>query len=290
MQNRLPGQAIGANTENYSRDSADLASVESHLKRVATPGNGLTTQSGRDMKIGVVEKDELHRKELVWGLARFGFGVRGFDGPRQLYLGLLQESACIVVIGSGLAENDSLSVIQQLKTIGHPGVVALIAENDHQTRVRIMQEGADACLSAPVQISELASILLAIQRRLAGPRAPASPTPPPPRQIAKRGGTDTPHVGGWALSDDGWILEVPNGQRIALSPSERLLMRELLTKANATITRDELMRVLGHRHDFHLSHRLDVLLSRLRGKIRKETGLRLPLQAVRSIGFLFSPD
>ena len=40
--------------------------------------------------------------------------------------------------------------------------------------------------------------------------------------------------------------------------------------------------------DYYLSHRLDMLVSRLRAKVKREAGTVLPLRAVRSAGFVLS--
>ncbi|ODU62989.1 MAG: hypothetical protein ABT05_06445 [Lautropia sp. SCN 66-9] len=112
--------------------------------------------------------------------------------------------------------------------------------------------GADACLGKPVDVRLLVATLISVHRRVFSHSNVASAN-------AGRG---------WELSVDGWFLVAPGGQRISLTPSERPVVRILITQAGRTVARSDLMKTLGEYGDYYVNHRLDVLISRLRQKAR----------------------
>ena len=77
---------------------------------------------------------------------------------------------------------------------------------------------------------------------------------------------------------------------MTLTPSERHLMLALMQEPGLPVTREALVKALGHDTEYFLSHRLDMLISRLRSKVRDQIGIPLPVKALRGVGFTFSPD
>lgn len=82
----------------------------------------------------------------------------------------------------------------------------------------------------------------------------------------------------------------PSGRGVSLTASERQLLLCLFAGGNEVVRREALVEAMGHRVDYYLNHRLDMLVSRLRNKVRREIGTALPLRAVRGIGFHLYPD
>ncbi|THF60668.1 response regulator transcription factor [Pseudothauera rhizosphaerae] len=237
---------------------------------------------GAGVRVCMVEDDADLRDELLFGLGEYGFSVRGFPGSRELYLGLLNEPCDVVIVDIGLPGEDGFSVTASLKAIGGVGVVLLTSRRSVEDRVRALLEGGDAYLVKPIDLRELAATLLCVHRRVAGSPAerPAADPPPPPPAAAG--------AARWSLSVDGWMLMAPSGHGVSLTASERLLMACLFDHPNEAVRREVLIEALGHRSDYYLNHRLDMLVSRLRSKVKQETGCVLPLRAVRAVGFVLS--
>jgi DNA-binding response OmpR family regulator len=77
----------------------------------------------------------------------------------------------------------------------------------------------------------------------------------------------------------------PNGVRIRLSVSEGQLLRALAGKAGAPCADAELAIALGLFPEEYDKHRTEVIVSRLRAKVERESGLSLPLHSVRGVGY-----
>jgi len=92
----------------------------------------------------------------------------------------------------------------------------------------------------------------------------------------------------WSLQHDGWELESPAGRRVFLSRGERLLMQALAGRPGMALSRAALCAAIAtHRHGNPVRHgtrRVDMLVSRLRAKVR-QTGDELPLVSVPCEGY-----
>jgi DNA-binding response OmpR family regulator len=83
------------------------------------------------------------------------------------------------------------------------------------------------------------------------------------------------------------MLTAPNARTVALTITELQVIRPLMAQPNHNCTHDELATSLGLPPEEWDKHRIEVIMSRLRAKIDKETGLPLPVRAVRGIGYRF---
>ena len=239
---------------------------------------GCVAGVGSGIEIFVVEDDDDLREEVSLGLEDFGFSVRAFPASREMYRGLLQHRCDVVVLDVGLPGEDGFSIARHLRALGVVGIVMLTARDGVDDRVRGLMDGADAYLSKPADLDELAATLVSVHRRVKAAAWRGD--------VAQEAGAST--EAGWAMTEDGWSLLVPGGGLVALTPSERILLRSLFGKVNALVGREALIAALGHRADYYLDHRLDMLISRLRAKVKAETGRVLPLRAVRGQGFILS--
>ncbi|WP_168734391.1 response regulator transcription factor [Pseudothauera nasutitermitis] len=235
----------------------------------------MSEQIGSGIEVCIVEDDEDLREEISLALRRMGFGVRALAGSRDLYLALLQAPCDVLVLDLNLPGEDGFTIIERLRGLLSAGILVLTARSGTDDLVRCLTSGADAYLVKPVDFRELAANIVSLSRRVreAHPSsAPAMPT-----------------VLTWQLAGDGWSLVGPQGRRVALTASERILLQLLFEQANTAVRRDVIISALGHQPDYYLDHRLDMLVSRLRRKVQEAVGTPLPLKAVRGVGFMLSP-
>lgn len=220
------------------------------------------------VSICLVEDDRDLREEVVQTLLEYDFDVRSFVGSRELYLGLLQQPCDVAILDVGLPGEDGFTIMENLRATSSMGIIMFTARGQVTDRVRALMGGADAYLVKPVDMVELVATILSLSRRLR-----SAESAPPKRD------------GGWRLSDDGWILHSPAGVNISLSGAERSFLQVLAQHLGIAVSREELVKALGHHEDEVLSNRLDMLVSRLRRKVAQATDEKLPLHSVRGIGF-----
>lgn len=241
-------------------------------------GSLVASDVGAGIRVFVVEDDVDLREELVAGLGDFGFAAHGFADAIGLYRGLLQSQCDIVVLDIGLPHEDGFAVAASLRAIGAIGIVFITGRSAIEDRVRGLMGGGDAYLVKPVDLRELVATLVSVRRRMVAALAMPTEHQPVPRPVGQC----------WSLLSGGWALLAPSGVSVTLTASERALLQCLFSQTDGVVSRETLVAALGHRVDYYLSHRLDMLVSRLRRKVSQEAGCTLPLRAVRGRGFILS--
>jgi DNA-binding response OmpR family regulator len=216
----------------------------------------------------VEDDDTLRDDVLVPRMRRYGFELVPMGSAAELQASLLDAPPDIVVLDVGLPDADGFAVARSLRESWPTmGVVMLTGRSDTADRVRGLTEGADAYLSKPVDLSLLAATLHSVSRRV-------------------QPGRTTQRTPTWRLDADGWCLVSPAGANIALSKTERRLLRPLMAQPGRLMTREAIFRELApDAHDFD-PHRLDSLIHRLRRKVHKACAEEFPLTCVHGEGYV----
>ena len=229
--------------------------------------------------VSIVEDEEVLREELAFQLEPYGFSIQTFADAPAFYRYMASRPLTVAVLDIGLEGEDGLSVCQYLREFDLSiGIVFMTARGLRDERLTGLAAGADAYLVKPVDVDELALILQRLGERLMLARPPVASVQP---------ATVRP----WALDAAKSELTTPNGIPIRLSINELSLMRLwLLEKPGQICTHAELANTLGLSPQGFHKHRVEVIVSRLRERVRRISGVALPLQSERGIGYLFEPD
>jgi DNA-binding response OmpR family regulator len=225
--------------------------------------------------VSLVEDEAILRDEMAFQLECLGFSVKTFASAEQFYRYLAVHPRTVVVLDIGLTGEDGLSVCQHLRTHDlNIGIVFVTARGLRSDRLSGLDAGADAYLIKPIDMDELALILKRLGQRLMA--IPAS------MHLLSDDGL-------WHLEDHPPFLITPNQVRIRLSSSEYPLLKVLLQQPGIPCRHTELAIALGMNPEDYQKHRLEVILSRLRERVLRQSGLQLPIQAERGVGYLMLP-
>jgi len=228
------------------------------------------------LQVWVVEDDAELLALLLDDLAWRGAAVRGLGSAEALYRALLSDRCDIVVLDVGLPGEDGYAVASHLRASAPIGIVMLTGRGDPRDMALGLTQGADLYLVKPPDLDVLAAGLHSLRRRLSPPSPVAAPatTAPPPR---------------WRLADDGWTLHAPTAATLALTVMERGVLQLLFAADGGAVTREQLIaNITDTPWDFD-PHRLDVLVHRLRTRVRGATDIELPIRALRGQGYLLTP-
>lgn len=225
--------------------------------------------------IALVEDETILREELCFQLTHLGFEVEGFADAAQLYRRLAVRRFAVVILDIGLQGEDGLNICHYLRAHDKQlGILFVTARALREDRLTGLKAGADAYLSKPVDIDELALLLRRLSERERAAPAPQTPTTPP--------------TGAWQLNSHGNYLLTPGGAQVRLSINETRVLQVLLQHPGETAPFSRLATALGLLPEEYDKHRLEVIISRLRDKVLRETGSPLPLLTQRSVGYLFA--
>lgn len=223
-------------------------------------------------RIAVTEDDDELRELIVSELNDRGFQTVGFASASELYRHLAVQRCDIVLLDIGLPGEDGYAIARHLRQIASVGIVMLTARGGSDDMARGLSTGADLYLVKPVDMDVLAAGITSLRRRLASPGPVPGPEPPPPR---------------WSLVAGGWKLRAPNGIELGLGEAERAFLRMLLEHPGEPVERERLIAGMTDSPEDFDPHRLEVLLHRLRQRVRTASGHALPLRAVRGTGYLW---
>jgi two-component system, OmpR family, response regulator PhoP len=222
--------------------------------------------------ISIVEDEAILRDELAFHLEHHGFRVEAFKNAAQFYRYLAARPSTIAVLDIGLEGEDGLSICEYLRSYDlQMGIVFVTARSLRDDRLTGLDAGADAYLVKPVDIDELVLILKRLAQRFTAPSA----------TLPNAG----PHPLSWKLDAASGFLTAPNGARIRISMNEFQLLGVLFKTPGTPCSHTELAVALGLLPDEYDKHRVEVIFSRLRDKVTRHTGLSLPIQVERGVGY-----
>lgn len=180
-----------------------------------------------------------------------------------------KAKADVAVIELALAELDAPDVCAALRATGLAGLIALGGSEGPSRAVELLQAGADDYLSRPLSPFELIARVRALLRRLNE------------YHICSAGVID---LGDVVVDCDRHEVRV-RGQRVALTPREFDLLRELALNAGSLIPREELLRSVWGYDEQIVSRTLDVHIGRLRKKVESDPSAPDLIQTVPRVGY-----
>ena len=184
-----------------------------------------------------------------------------------------QRNISLVVLDINMPEEDGLSFLSRLRQRGDKTPVLILSGRAHEVdRVRGLQLGADDYLVKPFGPRELLARVQALLRRSA------------PRQ-------DSPRILGFGAFhfDLDKIALYCGTQELPLSSGERALMKVFAEHPNRTLSRHELLSLLGDEFGERFERSIDVRVTRLRTRLGDTASTQHYIRTVRGQGYCFTP-
>lgn len=212
----------------------------------------------------IVEDDDSIRAMLEYYLRSVGYDARGFASGEAFFAAKGSSVPGLCILDIMLPGMDGLEILRRLRadssTAGVP-VLMLTARSTELDKVAGLESGADDYLAKPFGIMELGARVKALLRRV-GPRE---------EQSLRCEGLELDPVAHEVRED---------GRRVELTFKEFALLRLLLARRGAVLTRDEILQVVWG-YDFTGETRtVDMHIKTLRQKLTGEY-----IQTVRGVGY-----
>lgn len=217
----------------------------------------------RPIRVILVDDEEDFRIPVARFLTRAGMTVAGVDSVEALETLLETDAADVIILDVNLPGESGLDAVHRLRRRTSAGLIMVTARSDVEDRVTGLDRGADGYLGKPVDLRELAASIRNLARRLEQPSEPEA----------------------WVFDGRAWTLTTPEGQAVTLTQTECLLVAALVEQAGEPVARDILADAVGLKLRDGEDRRLDVVVSRLRAKVRAVGAL--PIRAVRNVGYVF---
>lgn len=229
-----------------------------------------------DTRILIVEDDAAVRRGVSDAFSAAGFiALEAADGERGLEKALSADPE-LVLLDVGLPGIDGLQTLRELRR-QRPGlpVILLTARGAEEDRVRGLRTGADDYVVKPFSVVELIARVEAVLRRSAER----------PKQAAQK-----LTIAGRMIDFEQRTAQVPDAdgdlQNVELTEREIDLLRFMVTHAERTIEREELLRYVWKLDPKGLETRtVDMLVARLREHLNDDPANPEIIATVRGRGY-----
>ncbi|CAD5109525.1 response regulator [Zestomonas carbonaria] len=229
----------------------------------------------------LIVDDDREIRELVGNYLRKN-GLRttlAADG-RQMRAVLDANSVDLIVLDIMMPGDDGLVLCRELRSGKHKAtpVLMLTARDDETDRIVGLEMGADDYLVKPFAARELLARINAVLRR--------TRMLPPNLQVSEPGRLLA--FGDWRLDTTARHLLDGSDTQVALSGAEYRLLRVFLDHPQRVLSRDQLLNLTQGRDADLFDRSIDLLVSRLRQRLRDDAREPVYIKTVRSEGYVFS--
>ena len=219
----------------------------------------------------MVEDNLRVSEEIALVLEQAGWSVRCAHDAQDCRQAVAHQAPMMVVLDLNLPGEDGISLCKWLRSIlPDVGIVLLTARVMGAERTEGYMAGADVYLTKPTRPEELLAVLHNLSRRAA----------PSPRAASTQ--TDGP----WTLHRKSLRLLSPRGDILSLTPSECSFLQHL-SDAAGPCSYEDLIDAMGSGglNDKADKARLEVLVSRLRTKLRHVQDAGMEIKTVHGKGY-----
>lgn len=229
----------------------------------------------------MIVDDDREIRELAGNfLKKNGLAVTLAADGRQMRSLLESLSVDLIVLDIMMPGDDGLVLCRELRSGKHRRlpILLLTARSDDMDRVIGLEMGADDYLVKPFVARELLARIKAILRRTRM-LPPNFQVTEPGREIA---------FGNWRLDTTARHLLDADGTIVSLSGAEYRLLRVFLDHPQRVLNRDQLLNLTQGRDADFFGRSIDLLVSRLRQRLREDAREPMYIKTVRSEGYVFS--
>jgi DNA-binding response OmpR family regulator len=214
------------------------------------------------MQVLLIEDDASLAQGLIRSLRHERFTVNHLSLGRQAINSIKTTPPDMVILDLGLPDMDGTLVLAEIRKLDPAlPVLVLTARSSINDRVSGLDAGADDYLAKPFDITELLARLRVFERRLSSQQHAAL------------------QIGGVALDNKTLQLQV-DGQQVALSRREFMLLKILMENAGRVQTRDSLESKLYSWGEEVASNAIEVHVHHLRKKLPEGF-----IKTIRGVGY-----
>jgi len=228
-------------------------------------------------KVLIVDDDNDIRDLLCNYLHDFGLEATGVENAIAMRAAMATQEFDILILDLMLPGEDGLSVCRHLRATSDIPIIMLTARGESADRVVGLELGADDYIIKPFDTRELVARIHSVLRRSKGGR------PDPEASLSH---DDRIVFEGWTLNRTLRQLTSPQQMLVPLSNAEFRLLWAFVERPRRVLSRDQLMDAArGDLNAFDRS--IDLLVSRLRQKMKEDPKSPRLLKTVRGEGYLF---
>ena len=226
----------------------------------------------------MVDDDPEIRELLREYLTRNGYRTSAVGEGKGMWQALKNSHVDLIVLDLMLPGDDGLELCRNLRVKSKVPVIMLTAKGDDMDRILGLEMGADDYLPKPFNPRELLARIKVVLRR----------SSTLPWNEAEEAEYLPICFSGWKLDPVTRHLIGEDGVVVPLSGAEYRLLQVLLAHPNRILNRDQLLDLTQGRESDPFDRSIDVLISRLRKRLRDDPKTPQIIKTVRGGGYILS--
>jgi two-component system OmpR family response regulator len=228
----------------------------------------------------IVDDDREIRRMVAEYLEKNGLRASTAADGREMRAILDANAIDLIVLDVMLPGEDGLVLCRNLRASKHRAIpiVMLTARDDATDRIVGLEMGADDYVAKPFTARELLARINAVIRR--------TRMLPPNLQVTEA--SRLLAFGRWRLDTTARHLLDDEDTVVALSGAEFRLLRVFLDHPQRVLSRDQLLNLTQGRDAELFDRSIDLLVSRLRQRLRDDARDQSYIKTVRSEGYVFT--
>ncbi|SFT64763.1 DNA-binding response regulator, OmpR family, contains REC and winged-helix (wHTH) domain [Pseudomonas marincola] len=235
-------------------------------------------------RVLIVDDDPVIREMLKAYLERDGYEVLCAETAEEAETILEQQMIDLLMLDIRLPGKDGLTLTRELRARSEVGIILITGSDDAVDRIVGLEMGADDYVVKPFNPRELVPRAKNLVRRVRHAQSLESGA------AGSEEGRQIKYFGDWALDIDRRRLIDAEGHENLLTHGEFQLLSALLRNAGQTLSRDQLMDQVRNREWVPNDRSIDVLVGRLRRKLRDDPADPQLIITIHGAGYLFSSD
>jgi two-component system torCAD operon response regulator TorR len=225
--------------------------------------------------IVIVEDDPVTRAKLAAYFEAEGYRVsEAEDGARMRDI-VAVRPADLFMIDINLPGEDGLHLARELRSQSEVGIILVTGRSDSVDRIVGLEMGADDYVTKPFEQRELLARVKNLLRRVR--HAKQSAAPKQQRRFS-----------GWTLDLAGRTLKDDGGNFVDLTRAEFKTLALLTSIPGQVMSRERLLREIAQREWDPSDRTVDVVIRRLRQKLKDDTGQARFIITSHGEGYLFA--
>lgn len=228
-----------------------------------------------NQRILIVDDDPRICRILSRYLTQEGFQATTAGSGDEMRQQLDEALPHLVIMDLMLPEEDGFTLTLEVRSKHDIPVIMLTGKTDPVEKVIALELGADDYITKPFDQRELLARVRAVLRRHMRSQ-----------QNDQRRTVTT--FGNWTLNQSTQALIDPEGDHVHLTSHEFQLLSTLVNNINRVLNRDQLMEMINGRDWNPVDRSIDVLVGKLRRKLRDDPRSPTLIKTVRGEGYMLT--
>ena len=225
----------------------------------------------------IVDDDKEIRNLLTDYLEQADYRVSAVGDGKAMRRVLEANRIDLVILDLMLPGEDGLTLCRELRGKTNLPVLMLTARGDEVDRIIGLEMGADDYLAKPFNPRELLARIKSVVRR--------AQALPPNMETDK---VHTLRFAGWTLDVATRNVTAADGLVVPLSGAEYRLLRVFLDHPQRVLAREQLLELANGREAILFDRSIDVLVGRLRKRLRDDSREPVLIKTVRGEGYVLA--